>query len=184
MLLKIQFHFYSISILLCINFLFCFTTKHLILSLLSQQPSIKKIDLRNIHTRKFQWKNTILFRKHCNANVGILLLMQLCWLIRHWQIHLAGTDILYYANIELIRGWITKCSWASFIPLKPSKTTYHLHFFSYPWFQKPGRNHFPKKSCWVIKDIGILDSQKCPILNHSARFEERGTIPFRLLKDW
>ena len=35
------------------------------------------------------------------------------------------------------------------------KKVYHLHFKNLQGFQKPGSNFFPKKSCWVIKDIGI-----------------------------
>ena len=32
-------------------------------------------------------------------------------------------------------------------------------FLTYQAFKSRGRNHFPKNSCWVIKDLGILDSQ-------------------------
>ena len=32
-------------------------------------------------------------------------------------------------------------------------------FLNLPGLQKPGRNFFPKNSCWVIKDQGILNSQ-------------------------
>ena len=49
--------------------------------------------------------------------------------------------------------------WASLLCIKPPKRYYHLPFFNWPGLQKPGRNHFSKNSCWVIKDIGILVSQ-------------------------
>ena len=31
-------------------------------------------------------------------------------------------------------------------------------FFYLPGLQKPGRNRFPKKSCWVFKDLVVFDS--------------------------
>ena len=48
--------------------------------------------------------------------------------------------------------FFNKCSWVSFIPLTPSKRTYHLHILNLPSLQKPGMHH-------VIKDLGILDSK-------------------------
>ena len=38
-------------------------------------------------------------------------------------------------------------------------------FFNLPGLQKQGRNHFPKNSCWGIKDQGILNSQNKLLTN-------------------
>ena len=32
-----------------------------------------------------------------------------------------------------------------------------MFFLNLPDLQKPGRNRLPRKSCWVIKALGVLD---------------------------
>ena len=44
-----------------------------------------------------------------------------------------------------------------------------MHFFSHlPVLQKPGGNSFSEKSCWVIKDIDILNLKKNCWLGYKA----------------
>ena len=57
---------------------------------------------------------------------------------------------IYPSNYLFICLSICLCSWASFIPLTPSKRTYHLHFLAY-W-------GFKSRKGTILKE-GILDSQ-------------------------
>ena len=53
---------------------------------------------------------------------------------------------------------ISTCSRARIISLTPLKRlTICMFFFNLPDLQKPGRNRLPRKSCWVIKALGVLD---------------------------
>ena len=59
------------------------------------------------------------------------------------------------------------------------KRYYHLpFFFNLPGLQKRGRNHFPKNSCFVIKDLGILVSQTNLWTNSLIRVQ--GDCPYIL----
>ena len=51
--------------------------------------------------------------------------------------------LLYYEN------WL-HYSWARLLCITPAKRYYHLRFFNLPGLQKPGRNRFSDKFCWVI----------------------------------
>ena len=51
------------------------------------------------------------------------------------------------------------CRWPSLLCITLPKRYNICICFTLPGLKKPGRNHFTKNSCWMIKDLGILDSQ-------------------------